>query len=235
MSPRLLNVRNTIANIAYRLIPLPYLVRGKQYYAARAEIHPASLKTIAQQMVREGSKYAEHEILGIAEQMMDVIIDNLRHGRSVNFGSVMRFRPTIKGAFTNKDEAFDSSKHQLLVSVSAGSRLRHALEGVTVEKVDAITTPELRDVEVTPSGETTFVQVNGRHLYCEQLGKQAKWFVITNQQRTAIKPILQKKSGKEVLFSLNTADYPTGTTIQLLFQQEKGATRQTFMSAPVTL
>ncbi|MBR5592045.1 MAG: hypothetical protein IKW38_05905 [Kiritimatiellae bacterium] len=231
MSPRLLNVRNTIANIAYRLIPLPYLVRGKQYYAARAEIHPASLKTIAQQMVREGSKYAEHEILGIAEQMMDVIIDNLRHGRSVNFGSVMRFRPTIKGAFTNKDEAFDSSKHQLLVSVSAGSRLRHALEGVAVECVDQVNLPEIRSVVVEHPGATHLVEVIGAHLYQKNLGSGASWWIRTAEKQNPITEVVQKRTGRNVTFLLPQSTFPIGTEATFVLKVGKNE----FCSDPIRL
>ena len=86
-----LNETKSSNKVRYRLVETPIQKEGKACYAARAVVRTTSLRQIAEQMVREGSKYAEHEILGIAEQMIGVIIDRLRDGDSVNFGSIMRY------------------------------------------------------------------------------------------------------------------------------------------------
>lgn len=217
--------------VRYRLVETPIQKEGKPCYAARAVVRTTSLRQIAEQMVREGSKYAEHEILGIAEQMIGVIIDRLRDGDSVNFGSIMRFRPSIKGNFESKGEPFDPKTHQLVVAVSAGSRLRDALEGVTVECLDEVKKPEIRSVTVAPLGDLHVVEVSGIHLYQKNLGNGASWWICTADQQIQIPNVAQKTSGRTVTFLLPHATIPNGVEATVVLKRGKSE----FKSNPFTL
>ena len=219
------------SKVRYRLVETPVQKEGKACYAARAVVQTTSLRQIAEQMVREGSKYAEHEILGIAEQMIGVIIDRLREGHSVNFGSMMRFRPSIKGNFESKGETFDPKTHQLVVAVSAGSRLRNALEGVTVECLDEVKNPEIRSVTVAPLGDLHVVEVSGIHLYQKNLGNGASWWICTADQQIQIPNVAQKTSGRTVTFLLPHATIPKGVEAPIVFKRGKNE----FKSNPFTL
>ena len=221
----------TSSKVRYRLVETPMQKEGKTCYAARAVVQNTSLRQIAAQMVREGSKYAEHEILGIAEQMIDVIIDRLRDGHSVNFGSMMRFRPSIKGSFDAKDEAFDPKTHQLVVAVSAGSRLRKALEGVTVECLDEAKLPEIREVTVEPLGDLRIVEVTGICLRQNNLGDGANWWIYTADQHYPISSVVQKASGRTVTFVLPQSAIPRGTEATIVLKVGK----REFKSSPITL
>lgn len=204
-------------------------------YAARAVVKPMNLRQIARQMVREGSKYAEHEILGVAEQMIDVIIDRLRHGASVNFGSMMRFRPSIKGGFESATEPFDAKKHQLKVAVSAGPWLRNALDGVAVEPMVAVTFPQIIDVEVGEAEDANVVQLFGRHLYRKDLGKGSQWLIRSEKKSTELRPLAQKRNGREVMFVLDGRIYPPGTTVIFVLRVKEGKAWQEYASEAVTL
>lgn len=226
-----LNETKSSNKVRYRLVETPIQKEGKACYAARAVVRTTSLRQIAEQMVREGSKYAEHEILGIAEQMIGVIIDRLRDGDSVNFGSIMRFRPSIKGNFESKGETFDPKNHQLVVAVSAGSRLRNALEGVTVECLDEVKTPEIRSVTAAPLGDLHVVEVTGVHLYQKNLGNGASWWIRTADQQIPIPNVAQKNSGRTVTFLLPRATIPNGIEATVVLKCGKSE----FTSAPITL
>ena len=219
------------SKVRYRLVETPVQKEGKACYAARAVVQTTSLRQIAEQMVREGSKYAEHEILGIAEQMIGVIIDRLRDGHSVNFGSMMRFRPSIKGNFDSKEEPFDPKTHQLVVAVSAGSRLRHALDGVAVECLDDGKMPEIRNVTVEVLGDLHFVEVSGIHLYQKNLGNGASWWIRTADTQVLIPNVVQKPSGRTVTFLLPHATIPKGVEATIVFKRGKNE----FKSNPFTL
>ena len=84
------------AKIRYTLQAVPPKARkdaGEEGpYAAHVEIRTASLKSIAAQMVREGSKYSEAEILAITTQLMETVAYRLANGESVNLGSTVRDR-----------------------------------------------------------------------------------------------------------------------------------------------
>jgi hypothetical protein len=227
----MLNETKNSNKIRYRLVETPIKKEGKVCYAARAVVQPMSLAQIAQQMVREGSKYAEHEIVGIAEQMMDVIIHQLRSGKSVNFGSVMRFRPSIKGRFESKEDAFDLKAHQLRVAVSAGSRLRDALEGVAVECVDEVKMPEIRAVTVDTLGKMRWVEVTGKYLYQKNLGDGANWWVRVADKQHPIAEVVQKPTGRTVTFLLPQTTIPVGTEVTIGLKVGKNE----FSSDPITL
>ena len=227
----LLKATKASSKVRYRLVKMPARQDEKAWYAAHAIVQTTSLRQIAEQMVREGSKYAEHEILGIAEQMIDVITERLRDGHSVNFGSMMRFRPSIKGRFETQDEAFDPKKHQLRVAVSVGRRLLKAVEDVTVECVDEKKMPEILDVSATPYGDSHFIEITGLHLYQKHLGDGANWSIRTADAHYPIKEVVQKTSGRLVTFLFPQATLPHGTEVTLVLTVGKSE----FSSNPILL
>lgn len=209
------------ANIKYWLQKIPSPVANKKTaYAARAYIRSCGLMAIAEQMKREGSKYDPHEVVSILQQFFDVVIDRLKQGYSVNVGSMLHFRPSIKGSFAEKDEAFNSAKHQILVSVNEGRRLREALLNERAELVEMQVRPELTMVDVNMESSGAFLHVKGYHLYDSE--GNARWFVRVNKKVTEIAPLFVKKNGREAMLSLPIAKYPKGTTISLLLRYYKG-------------
>lgn len=209
------HVKDDSCKVQYRVCGVPNPKGGNACYAGRAVMKKASLRSIAEQMEREGSKYAQHEILGIAEQMIDVIVDRLRHGETVDFGSMMRIRPSIKGRFESEMDRFDDSRHELEVVVTAGSQLRKALEGVGAEKVGALAYPEITSAEVTQGEEVTLVYIRGRRLYRTDLGKGAQWSLTIDGTTIDVKPLLQKLNGRYVTFSFTPEQLPAGAVATL--------------------
>ena len=207
-----------MAKIRYRLLAVPNPTGGQACFGARVVAKPSSLRSIAEQMVHEGSKYAEHEIVGIAEHMVNVMIAHLREGRAVNFGSVVRLRPSIKGRFEKKSEDFDPTKHQVSIAVSAGRLLRSVLSDVSVERDEQMAVPTIDNVEVSTVEGMHLVTLDGRHLYHEPLGEHAQWFIEYAGTRQVIRPTQQKKTGRNILFALPVKTYPEGVNITLVLR-----------------
>ena len=236
MSKEGLKVNNGDAGkVRYRICVAPQRENETPCFGARAEVKTVSLRAIAEQVEREIAKYDASEVLCITEQVIDAIIDRLRHGYSVNFGSMMRFRPAVKGRFEHEEDEFDANRHQLVVAVSAGAQLRHALDGVSVERIKRSAIPKIRKVEVSPSEDMTFVQVKGTALYRKDLGDAAQWFIKVDHTRQPITPQIQKSSGREVIFSFSHETYAKGTTFTLILRLTTPECSFDYPTPPITL
>ena len=236
MSTEVLKVNNGDAcKVRYQICVTPQRENEAPCYGARAEVKTVSLRAIAEQVEREGSKYDASEVICITEHVIGAIIDRLRHGYSVNFGSMMRFRPSIKGRFEHEEDEFDANRHQLVVAVSAGSQLRHALDGVSVERIKQTTTPKIRKVDVSLTESMILVQVMGSALYRQDLGETAQWFIEVDHTRKPIQPQIQKQNGREVIFSLPRKTYAQGTTFTLILRITTPDCIFDYPTAPITL
>lgn len=193
-----LNVEGgSLAKISYALQPVPPKARKDATkdgpYAAHVVASTASLATLAQQMVREGSKFSEAEIVSMMTQMMDVIADRLSHGESVNLGSMVRLRPAIRGTFETVQTPFDEKSHQVVVTATIGSKLRKIVQGVKVELVDHVVVPKVTSVNVVASSKEDSKTVNfivqGHSLLRQPCKKASEWFVIVGAEMISLTPI----------------------------------------------
>ena len=90
--------------------------RGERSYFARVHAEVKSLRELAETMVREGSKYKATEIFAILQDFTDLTIRLLQEGYAINVGSLVRFRPSIRGKFTSEEDVFTRGVHQIVVT-----------------------------------------------------------------------------------------------------------------------
>ena len=227
------------AKIRYSLQPVPPKARtgdGSQGpYAAHVQIQTASLRSIAEQMVREGSKYSESEILAIVTQLMDTIAYRLTNGETVNLGSMLRLKPALRGTFETKETPFDPRQHEIIVSANIGSKLRKIIQQTTTEQVESVHTPLLGLVlpfETEPAGGDVFsFMVRGSHLAKYPVGVTATWFIQIADQEMEISPILS--DDHKAVFSINRALFPQADTFHVGLRIKKGKTTSILLSKPV--
>lgn len=210
----------TPATIRYTLQPIPPKARNagnKQRYAAHALIRTSTFNSIAQQMVREGSKYSAAEIVAIMTQMMDTIAYRLANGESVNLGSMVRLRPAIRGTFETEHSPFNPKEHQLVVTATIGNQLRKIVQSAKTEQVDYVTIPKLTSIEMvvaSPSAEASInMVVHGRYLTKQPCKKPSEWFIQVGEQRIPLTPFACDNHC--ALFTIPQEILPTDTQFTL--------------------
>lgn len=211
----------TQAKIRYSLQPVPPKARSRDGtegpYAAHVQIRPASLRSIAEQMVREGSKYSEFEIIAIVSQLMETIAYRLTNGESVNLGSMLRLKPAIRGTFSTLETPFNATEHEIVVSATIGSNLRKIIQQATVEHIERSTSPKLLQVVPFDASSANMPNfsfiVRGSHLTSVPKGATASWFIRANNKQTTLTPVVY--DSQKALFQLPYKQYPVGTTFQI--------------------
>lgn len=229
------------AKIRYTLLPVPPKARKVEAqttpYAARVVMKTASLRSIAEQMVREGSKFSEAEILAMMTQMMDAIAYRLTNGETVNLGSMLRLRPAIRGTFESAEAPFDPRQHEVIVSANIGRRLRKIIQQTTTEQVSPVKTPELTQVlpfEEQAAEEDVFsFMVRGNRLVKHPTNIKVSWFIQVANEKTAISPILC--DDHKAVFSVNRSLLAQAEAFQVGLQLDKGKTTSIVLSKPIAL
>ena len=209
------------AKIRYTLQPVPPKARTGEGtegpYAAPVQIRPASLRSLAEQMVREGSKYSEVEIIAIVSHLMETVAYRLTNGESVNLGSMLRLKPAIRGTFPTPEAPFNPAEHEVVVSATIGSALRKVIQEAHVERIERATFPELLSVvpfDAAAAHTTNFsFIIRGAHLATLPKGTTASWFIRVNGDERALEPIAC--DNQKALFQLPYAHYPVGTIFQI--------------------
>ena len=227
------------AKIRYSLQPVPPKARtgdGSQGpYAAHVKVQTASLRSIAEQMVREGSKFSEAEIIAMMTQMMDTIAYRLTNGETVNLGSMLRLRPAIRGTFESKDSPFDPRQHEVIISANIGRKLRKIIQQTTAEQVTPANSPEFTQIlpfeEASAEHNVLSFMVRGNHLVKHPVGVTVTWFIKIADQTIDITPILS--DDHKAVFSLNRANLPQANTFHVGLRIHKGNTTTTLLSKPV--
>lgn len=203
------------AKIRYTLQPVPPKARKGEGeatpYAAHVVAPPASLATLAQQMVREGSKYSESEIVAVATQLMETMAYRLANGEAVNLGSMIRLRPAIRGTFATAQTPFNAEEHDIIVTASIGNRLRRIVQGATVEQMDHVTLPKLKQIEVVQKSAEAPINliVHGLYLTKQPCDISSEWFVRIGETTQVITP--SACNDRYAVFVVQREQLPIGT------------------------
>ena len=227
------------AKIRYTLRPIPPKARKDNAtstpYAAHVKVQTASLRSIAEQMVREGSKFSEAEIIAMMTQMMDTIAYRLTNGETVNLGSMLRLRPAIRGTFESKESPFDPRQHEVIISANIGRKLRNIIQQTTTEQITPVNTPEFSQIlpfeEASAERHVLSFMVRGNHLVKHPVGVTVSWFIKIADQTVEITPILS--DDHKAVFSLSRADLPQADTFHVGLRIHKGKTTTTLLSKAI--
>ena len=145
---------------------------GRDVFCSRTSTRVKSLAEVADTMVREGSKYEANEVVAILEKFAKVTTRLLQEGYAVNVGSLVRFRPSIRGKFETVDEAFSKAKHRIVVRASVGSALRNVAATASVQRITVIPLPEITTVYNGLTGSLATLDTEGPLVV---LGKRFMW------------------------------------------------------------
>ena len=145
---------------------------GRDVFCSRTSTRVKSLAEVADTMVREGSKYEANEVVAILEKFAKVTTRLLQEGYAVNVGSLVRFRPSIRGKFETVDEAFSKAKHRIVVRASVGSALRNVAATASVQRITVIPLPEITTVYNGLTGSLATLDTEGPLVV---LGKRFTW------------------------------------------------------------
>lgn len=99
--------------------------------AHTARVHAdarAEVEDVVAGMLQHGSTVSKADILSVLEDYYDAVEYLLLDGRSIST-PLANFRLAIGGCFQGPDDAYDPSRHRLLVRVSAGKRIRQTVPG----------------------------------------------------------------------------------------------------------
>lgn len=119
--------------IQYYLQPNPITPDPNDRSARVATTETLNQEDIIKEMLQRGTLLTETDITAVLNLYNTVIADRIADGRSVTT-PVVNLRPSIRGVFKDANDVFDSSRHTLRASATAGLQVIGALRDARVEK-----------------------------------------------------------------------------------------------------
>ncbi|MCW9708265.1 DNA-binding domain-containing protein [Fodinibius salsisoli] len=195
--------------LEYYLTPNRITPDSEDYMAVSVNRESYTIEDVYDHMTREGSTLTKAEALASFEEITRGIINILQQGDSVSTPFV-NLMPTISGVFIGEDDRFDLGRHQVRISVSAGSRLRKSAEDIDTKKVSPRerqpellhyfdNTMESKDEEITISGGA---RITGTLLkFDETDDSQGIFFINTDDgSATRVDSKMMKNKPSELIF-----------------------------------
>ncbi len=119
--------------IKYRVIASKLSANPDGYVGRVTSRRAVDIEEIAAEVARLGTTVSEPDVLNVLNHYQDVVARMLLKGETVNTPAV-RYRVSIQGTFVNQADSFDSTRHRLVVRLSAGRLLRKALRDARLDK-----------------------------------------------------------------------------------------------------
>lgn len=195
---------------------------GRDVYCSKVQATPLSLATVADTMVREGCKYETNEVVSILEKFATVATRLLQEGNAINLGSLVRFRPSIRGKFESIDEAFSKDKHRIVVTASVGSALRNVASTAAVSRITTIPLPEINIAYNGLTGEPNTVAsqgpliVMGKHFIWNDAAEDEGFFTDAAGEYRACE-LTSLDAARQTAFLHIAHEIPEGTIVKLYF------------------
>ncbi len=121
-------------SIRYYLQPNPITPDPNDQSARVLTNQTFSVDDLIKLMLRRGSTLTEADIRATLFLLFRVVVDEVREGNSVLL-PICNIRPGITGVFTSATDSYDSSRHTIKASISAGNELYASMQTAQVEKV----------------------------------------------------------------------------------------------------
>jgi hypothetical protein len=122
--------------LKYSLFPNK-LTGNNDFRAVMQERNPLSIEDLADQIVKPGSTVTKAEFLAMNEEFFLAVLQVLHSGGAVN-SPLFNIKLGITGVFTSEDDGFDASRHEVIINLSPGVRLKNEFGKVDLEKVPAV-------------------------------------------------------------------------------------------------
>ena len=170
----------------------------------------ATQADIVDHIIQQGSTVTRADIRSVVEGIETAIIYFVLDGKNVNT-PLANFSAGIKGTFDGKDDAFDSSRHQLRGTISAGKRYRKEIAGKgRTGKVEArVRTPNPEVYIDINSGQRNSMlttggmgQLTGHRLKFDPADeKQGIFFIAEDNKATRVEIVGRNKPG-DLMFTV---------------------------------
>jgi hypothetical protein len=93
-----------------------------------------SFEELVKKATRRGLTLTDTELKSAIIELTYTIIDELNNGKAVET-PFARYRPSISGVFTSKDDTFDSNRHSININCLVGRDIKVDLGNIVLEKV----------------------------------------------------------------------------------------------------
>ncbi|BDD10433.1 hypothetical protein FUAX_28650 [Fulvitalea axinellae] len=112
------------------------------------------LDSVVELMISRGSTTTRTDILAVLNEYQEVLEYIVTQGEGVNLPS-LNLNYSITGAFEDRNDSFDPTRHQLNLKAKPSQRLKEALKHVNLQKIKSrVTGPQIEQVENGITGQT---------------------------------------------------------------------------------
>lgn len=217
--------------LQFYLVPNHMTPAPDDYMAVSRSSHNYTIDDVFDHMTREGSSITKAEALAVFEEITQAIINLIKQGDTINT-PLVNIGSSVSGVFNGDEDSFDSSRHQVRISVSPGVRLRKITGDIATQKIAASerkptlvhyldNASEVQDEVITP---VYGARITGSLLkFDEEEADQGIFFVnVDDGTETKVESAMLKNKPGELIFmnpELDPGDYRlevrsmiTGTT-----------------------
>jgi hypothetical protein len=183
-----------IIMLKYALYRNPLTQGENDYMAVPQSLPNKRIEDIIEQITKPGSILKQTECVAVIHDFFRAITENLKEGYGF-VSEYIRISPSITGVFDGLDDQFDQQRHQKQVIVNAAQLLKHAIEGLQLEKVQAIARiPEVKslyDLKSQLINSTLspghMVELQGTRLKVNLLQKDEGIFLVNSSDGAVLK------------------------------------------------
>lgn len=187
--------------LKYYLVSNQFAKEVPNHIALVSSPETKNLSDVIKVMIAEGTGLTRPQALAYFEKLMQTVLGFLQEGHCVST-PFFRVRPTIKGIFTDGNDSFDATRHQVIARFSPGEQLRDLSASFFLEKNDIATLQPLvkkftdaasatTDDVATPGGIGT---INGKFLHFDATDlSQGVFFVPTYNPEMQIRAFIYSR------------------------------------------
>lgn len=132
-------------SIKYYLQPNPITPDPNDQKARVQPINTLAFDDIIARCVKRGTTLTETDLRAAVRLFMSETVDAVAEGNNVNL-ALVNLKPSIAGIFTDVNDSYDSSRHTIKASCSAGIDLAQKMLKTSVEKTTgSVLSPDIVD------------------------------------------------------------------------------------------
>lgn len=106
------------------------------------DVRSYSLDEVIDLMARRGTTLTRADVSAVLQVYAEVVSELVSDGCAVNT-PLFNTSFSISGVFAGMSDAFDKTRHNVSLNISAGTKLREAVKSIKTEKVDGVSTNPL--------------------------------------------------------------------------------------------
>jgi hypothetical protein len=209
------------------------LTNGSQQYAATVlTTGTATLETIADRIVDQGTTVRRADVLAVLENALDAADNLLKDGFRVQMGGLVDLFPRIKGNFESPTDSYDPARHRVDIAAMPGRRLRNSFSAEA--SVRQIQKPQPAPSPVAfsqnpPPPEADKIQpgsiaaITGWRLKFDPAMEDEGIFFINTADGGSVKvETVQKNSPRELVFLVPTVEPNSEYTLEIRARHRGG-------------